>query len=259
MDDATTGFVKTRWLFGSFRSRLRAWGSQVRLTGVASCARRQRGAKRASLWVWRFGSLLLTLLASCSSRAIGQESECYAKLKAADVRFERVPATKAAGVEWPIKLTGPVDGVKIYGGRKNAPTNYLDCRLALALVEWAPLLKRQGVEGLQHYSMYRHESTVGSSTKSSGHSLGRAIDVAFFDLGDGTRLSVLDDWKNRRRGAAPCELRSSDDAEKLMRDLVCEASEHRIFHMILTPHYNDAHKNHLHLEVGDPRTDAWVD
>lgn len=191
-------------------------------------------------------------------RASDDEAACYAQLADAGVSFERVPRARASGVDWPIKLSGAIQGVRVYGGKKDAPTNYLDCRLALALADWAPLLSRAGVVGLQHYSMYRRNGTVGQSSKVSGHALGRAIDVAFFDLRDGRRLSVLDDWKNRARGAAPCEVASTTAAEKTMRDLVCEAAERELFRMVLTPHYNAAHGNHLHLEIGPDHGGSWI-
>lgn len=211
--------------------------------------------------VWRICSAALVVAASgCASvpRAEREEGACYGELKDAGVGFERVPRARALGVEWPIKLTGPIDGIKIYGGKKDAPTNYLDCRLALALIEWAPLLKREGVVGLQHYSMYRHEARIGKSSRASGHAHGRAIDIGYFDMSDGSRLSVLHDWKNRARGVEVCTASSKNRAERLMRELVCEATEREVFQMVLTPHYNNAHKNHVHLEVGAPNTDSWI-
>lgn len=187
------------------------------------------------------------------------EAACHAALGDAGVPFERIVESKASGVSWPIRLLGPVDGVRIYGGKKDAPTNYLDCRLALALLEWAPLLRAQGIVGLQHYSMYRRDATVGQSAKRSGHADGRAIDVAFFETRDGQKLSVLNDWTGRARGADPCEVASvPDSADGIMRALVCAASERSLFQMVLTPHYNDAHGNHVHLEIDPLRDGSWV-
>lgn len=211
-------------------------------------------------FLWRICATALLLgSAGCGAeaRAERDENACYAALKDAGVAFEHVPHARALGVEWPIKLLGPIDGVRVYGSKNDAPTSYLDCRLGLALIEWAPLLAREGVVGVQHYSMYRHDARVGKSTKTSGHALGRAIDVAYFDLEDGRRLSVLEDWKNRERGAPPCEVDSKNRSEALMRKLVCEATERKVFRMVLTPHYNAAHKNHLHLEIGEG-DHAWV-
>ena len=32
--------------------------------------------------------------------------------------------------------------------------------------------------------------------------------------------------------------------------LVCEASTRRLFSTVLTPNYNEAHRNHFHLDIG---------
>ncbi|HKU39717.1 MAG TPA: extensin family protein [Polyangiales bacterium] len=204
----------------------------------------------------------LSLVTSCSRspRTVLESQtsdQCYSALAAEGVRFERVPAERAAGIDAPIVLSGDIHGIRVFGGKQDAKANYLDCRLALALVEWAPLLQQKGVAGLQHYSMYRADATIGSSNKTSGHARGRAIDVGSFELRDGRRLSVLEQWKNRKRGAPPCEVASSSDAEALMRDLACEAIEREIFQTVITPHYNDAHANHVHLEIGAPEAE-WV-
>jgi hypothetical protein len=211
--------------------------------------------------VWQIGCCaLLSVLASCThSRAysVSSQPECHSQLEAAGVSFETVPEADAEGVAWPIKMSGPFQGIRVYGGKKNAATNYLDCRLALALVEWAPMLERAGVVGLQHFSMYRHDAKIGKTAKVSGHALGRAIDVGVFEMRDGRKLNVLNDWKNRARGVEPCDAASSNDAEKIMRDLICEATDREVFQMVLTPHYNEAHKNHIHLEIG-PRSGGWA-
>jgi hypothetical protein len=183
-------------------------------------------------------------------RASVDEAACYASLSGAGVTFQTIPRDQTPGVAWPIKLTSAVGGVLIHGGKKDAPTNYLDCRLALALLAWAPSLQEQGVIGLEHFSAYRRDAVIAASTKQSGHALGWAIDVGRFEMRDGRTLSVLDDWKNRDRGAAPCKLWPTDEEPaRIMRKLVCDAYEHELFQIVITPHYNDAHNNHVHLEI----------
>jgi hypothetical protein len=156
-------------------------------------------------------------------------------------------------------LDGPIRGVRVHGaGHAEAPTNYLDCRLARALLAWAPQLRAHGVVGLEHYSMYRPEAVVGSSNKQSGHAAGRAIDVAEFRLSDGRTLSVLNDWTNRARGADPCQSWPDKQAGKLMRQLVCDAAARGLFQIVVTPHHNDAHANHVHLEIDPQRPALWI-
>ncbi|MEY4582502.1 MAG: hypothetical protein RL701_7205, partial [Pseudomonadota bacterium] len=186
------------------------------------------------------------------------ETACYRALRTAGVSYRQVANAAVSVIEWPIALTGPVAGVRIHGtGNADEPTNYLDCRLANTLLTWAPLLRARGVIGLEHYSLYRADAVVGDSKKTSGHATGRAIDVAKFELSDGRTLTVLDDWKNRKRGADPCETYRDDEAGKLMRVLVCDAAARGLFQTIVTPHHNDAHGNHVHLEV-NPNSTQWI-
>ncbi len=228
------------------------WGTRQRSTVAAAEAKQLEPAARVARTEAKTPRAVV--------REPAEEAGCYAELRDAGVRFERVNQASAGGVSQPIKLVGPIDGVNIYGGgKKNAPTNYLDCRLALALLEWAPLLRASGVVGLHHYSMYRRAATVGQSAKVSGHAHGRAIDVAFFEMSDGRKLSVLDDWTHRARGAEPCEVASAArSGDRVMRELVCEATERALFQMVLTPHYNEAHRNHVHLEIDPRRDDSWI-
>jgi hypothetical protein len=180
---------------------------------------------------------------------------CYRALRAADVAFESASNEGA----WLIKLTGPIAGVRIHGGgHADAPTNYLDCRLAQTLLRWAPRLRAQAVVGIGHYSMYRREAVVGSSNKPSGHASGLAIDVGTIELRDGRELSVLKDWANRARGGDPCGTWPDDADGRLLRQLVCDAVARQLFQTVVTPHYNDAHGNHVHLEIDPQRASLWI-
>ena len=181
------------------------------------------------------------------------EEECLNVLRKAGVGFRTISEQQADGVAWPMALTGPVDGIRVQGDAHEKDASYLDCKLALAILAWAPHLRAQGVVGLQHYSMYRADAVVAGGGKASGHARGLALDVASFELRDGRKLSVLDDWKLRTRGAEPCA-RYARDPERgaELRGIVCDAVERALFQTVITPHYNDAHANHVHMEIGPP-------
>ena len=68
----------------------------------------------------------------------------------------------------------------------------------------------------------------------SEHATGNAIDLAAFVLEDGRRVSVLRDWKGDDEKAA--FLRRA-------RDEACS-----VFGTVLSPDYNAAHADHLHLD-----------
>lgn len=69
----------------------------------------------------------------------------------------------------------------------------------------------------------------------SEHSTGNAIDIAGFVLADGTRISVLADWQG--------ETEKSRFLHRV-RDGAC-----RSFSTVLSPDYNAAHRDHLHLDM----------
>lgn len=178
----------------------------------------------------------------------GSAGACYAALRNAGVAFARV-VEATPGVRWPIRLQGPVRGVFFEQLDRDKTFAVLDCRLALALLDWAPTLRRAKVRRVFHYSMYRPGARVGGSGAVSGHAHGMAIDAAKFELDSGVVLDVLHDWEERKRGQSPCPVRRDESGgSRLMRRVTCEAVDKALFQVILTPHYDKAHANHLHLE-----------
>lgn len=178
------------------------------------------------------------------------EEACYKALWRDGVGFNIVPRKSAPGVPWPIRLKGDVRGVTFAQQDHTETHEILDCRLAMALSEWARQLRRAGVKRVEYYSMYRPGARIAGSGSVSGHAHGLAIDAARFSLQNGKVADVQEDWEGRTRGEAPCPLRSDEDREsRLLRSVTCSAADRRLFQVVLTPHYNHAHDNHVHLEV----------
>jgi hypothetical protein len=191
--------------------------------------------------------------------ATGPDEACHVELRKAGVLFVKVAVERAPGVQLPIRLTGNVAGVEIRGAGKNKATHYLDCRLGLALVRWAPQLLAAGVVGIDHFSIYRPDAQVGGTRKPSGHALALAIDAGRFHMRDGRVLTVLDAWADKTQGADPCTPRAQQSAdERMLRELVCDASRRGIFQTIVTPHHNPEHNNHVHLEVSSSPAPTWI-
>lgn len=63
--------------------------------------------------------------------------------------------------------------------------------------------------------------------------------------GEGARATGKPRAAGRGAGSSP----PADAAARELRSIVCEAADQHIFTSILTPNYDRAHKNHLHLEV----------
>lgn len=126
----------------------------------------------------------------------------------------------------------------------------MDCRLALALLDWVPTLRAAGITGLRHLSAFRRGAVNAQTGRTSGHASGRAIDVRYFDRADGSTWDVTVDWGTRELGAPPCGTEQSGPMESTpLRRLVCDAVRARRFQVVVTPNRDDDHADHVHLEL----------
>jgi hypothetical protein len=181
-------------------------------------------------------------------------AQCLAELKKRNIPF--TPASATNGVDTPVRLSGKVRGVDIHGFEPPAkrPTSVweiVDCRLVLALDDFAQILSKHDVVEAIHMSMYR-PPPKNSKAKPARHDAALAIDLGSMVKKDGTKLRVLEDWhggigtKTCGTGAAPSP--ATKEAVEL-RAILCEAANAQLFNVVLTPNYNKPHANHFHLEV----------
>ena len=182
---------------------------------------------------------------------------CEAELGRRHIPFERVGETR--GVIAPLRLKGAIAGVDFHSmlplaQRRTSPYEIYDCRLVLALDDWARVLARYDVVEVVHYSVYRpppaKQVLNGAGRRHSG---ALAIDAAIFKTRDGQTISVEKDFHGRI-GSKPCGAHAASTlglpAPALtLRKIVCEAADAQMFNVMLTPDYNWPHRNHFHLEV----------
>lgn len=173
------------------------------------------------------------------------KTACENELGRRNVPFERVDS--ARGVVAPLRLTGAVSGVTYRSmlpekQRKTAAIDILDCRLVLALDDFAKILARHDVVEVVHYSVYRPAKITGNGRRHAG---ALAIDAAIFKTKDGRKLDVEKDFHGRI-GARPCPAPAGVPE---LQAIACEAASARLFNVILTPDYNWPHRNHFHMEV----------
>lgn len=234
------------------------------------------GMRRVFLGVVTAAGLAGALTAATDARAIGgarltddpttspaykygklERFQCEAELTRRQVPFQRV--AQARGVLAPVRLTGPVHGVSFHSNlparaRAQSPFEILDCRLVLALDDFAQLLSKHDVVEVVHMSVYRPPSARGWAEGQLGrrHDGALAIDLGSLVKKDGTQLQVERDFHGAGIGARTCgegaPAPSQKEAQEL-RQLVCDAADQRLFNVQLTPHYNWQHRNHFHLEV----------
>jgi Extensin-like protein C-terminus len=183
-------------------------------------------------------------------------SECFAELAQRGIPF--APVDAARGVLAPIRVLGPLHGVTFRTAlpdaqRATTPWEIADCRLALSLDDFAAILSSHDVVDVVHFSIYRPPGEGWPVGKiASRHPGALAIDAAQFIKRDGHALVVERDFHGRI-GAKTCGAGAGPrvpgaDASEL-RQIVCDTAAAKIFNVELTPDFNWAHRNHLHLEV----------
>jgi hypothetical protein len=186
---------------------------------------------------------------------------CEAELTRRGVTFVRAEPTE--GVLAPVRLRGPVRGVAIHTAmapkeRERSIYEVFDCRLVLALDDFADLLAKRDVVEIIHLNAYRPKSQNGCTAKYWGlqHCAALAVDVRAFKRKDGSLLEVERDFHGRigrgmcagAAGAGEGPTPPSPAATELW-GFVCEAASRALFNVMLTPNYNAEHRNHFHLEI----------
>ena len=100
------------------------------------------------------------------------------------------------------------------------------------------------VNAIDHTGSYSCRRLYGRSEGAySEHATADAIDIIGFRLADGRRISVLLDWDGDRPKA---------EFLREVRDGSC-----RLFSTVLSPDYNAAHADHLHLDQAERGSFGW--
>ena len=178
---------------------------------------------------------------------------CFAELTGRGIPYLEVQSV-TPGTEIPIRLGGALRGVQIILGGANrvgtsSSADVLDCRLALALDDFAQLLSARSVVRVNHMSFYRRDAVVAGKGTPSQHAYGLAIDIGSLDRSDGQRFIVQRDWTTER-GSPPCPGPGNDSpAGAVLREIVCSSIEAGAFNTFITPNHNKDHDNHFHFDI----------
>lgn len=225
----------------------------------------------AALFFWTFAALVPIArgenLATFPKGAEGFPAVRYAALDAAGCKAELAKRSIAVtdepapvpGVLIPVRLSGPVGGV-VYrtalseAAQKTSPWEVYDCRLVLALSDFSAILQAHQIDEVVIFSAWRPPRKTWPEGKlADRHGGGLAVDLQKFHRKSGEWTIVDKDYHGRigshtcgKDRAAPKPATASAIE---LHAIVCEASDARIFNVILTPNYNRAHRNHFHVEV----------
>jgi hypothetical protein len=189
---------------------------------------------------------------SAARLASTSPAQCRAELKRRKLAIVHTGGS-TPGVATPVRLSGELEGIRFLTPGRKSVFGVLDCRLSLVLAEFAKLLAEQDVAAIHIDNMYRPQAHLPGSKKKSQHAYGLAVDIYGFTLRDGTTLVVERDFHGTL-GEPPCgpdaALPPDSDARALsLRNLACVIARARIFNYLLTPNYNDSHRDHIHADI----------
>jgi hypothetical protein len=180
-----------------------------------------------------------------------EPGRCAALLDAAGISHRSLPPHgEGANCSYADAVRLEPGGARGIALRPEAAALSCPAAAALALWEWhvvQPAAQRhlgQRVVAVEHIGTYSCRRVNGRAEGDwSEHATANAIDVAAFRLADGRRVSVLTGWPGG--GAEAAFLRE-------VRDGAC-----RLFATVLSPDYNAAHRDHLHLDQAARGARGW--
>lgn len=184
----------------------------------------------------------------------GEGPRCRALLDRAGVEYTALPPRTSHGAG---QQCGYQDGVRLrqdgalaIGYRPDGLGTSCPVAAALALWEWHVVQPAalahfgEDVASIDHFGSYSCRRLYGRAEGAvSEHAAANAVDIAGFRLAGGRRITVARDW--RVNGPEAAFLRD-------VRDGAC-----RLFATVLSPDYNQAHADHLHLDQARRGAMGW--
>lgn len=172
-------------------------------------------------------------------RALATPQACFATLDSA-AQFAQLPdleTSESCHIRERLDLSG-VAGARIDPVETR-------CAIALRMAMWAthdlaPQAKDlfgaelTGIDHIGSYNCRRIRTASGASNRWSTHATADAIDITGFQLSDGTRMRLINDWDD---GGPKGEFL------RRARDSACTW-----FRVTLSPDYNHLHADHFHLQ-----------
>jgi len=173
-----------------------------------------------------------------------ETQQCFTDLQREDVRFSPLPDRDFGGG---CVVMGAVQLLDI--GVPVTNLKSMRCGLARTFTDWvryavAPaayqILGSELVK-VESFGTYSCRGIVGGGEEAakrvSEHGLANAVDISAFVLRDGRRITIEKDWRS-----------NDPDVRRFLETI--HGSACKRFRTVLSPEYNAAHYNHLHLDMG---------
>ncbi len=198
---------------------------------------------------WRI-PLITPRLVTGTPAARGSDVRCLSLLSAEGMAYEEAKETE--GIATPVKIPDAGIGGVRYRYFYSGPTpRIIDCRLALALLRAAPVLRANGIAEVVFLNHYRPSFGRFKAGEYNFHSQGLAIDIWGFKTVSGVSLVVRRDYETGLGFVDPnsCLGRPMTMKGMLLRKLACDLDASDAFEAILTPDFDAQHWHHFHISA----------
>lgn len=179
------------------------------------------------------------------------KEDCFVELDARGVPWTH--GEERGLVEAPVVLAGALRGVRLEHqyeperGQQDEPL--MDCRLLVAVDDFAQVAEELGFSVIRYNSIYRRCCARRAGRR---HPSALALDVTELVRNDGSVLNVRRDFHGNGIGSYTCGDRAMPVAEpegRALHELICALDERGSFNLMLTPNYDYRHRDHFHFEV----------
>ena len=166
---------------------------------------------------------------------------CTKELDARGVSWQKA---KRPGIKNGVEITGPLGGISL----TSEQPLIIDCSLAISLDEAGKYLAAAGVEKAHFSSAYSRRNVRGTNHPSK-HSYGLAIDIHSFTGTSFGTLRIDRDYEQGLGDDYDCVGAPLTKGGAVLKVLQCQLVRSGLFHLVLSPDYDDAHHDHFHLEA----------
>lgn len=222
--------------------------------GALTAQLRDKGPATLTATAYGDGDEVLATATVDITIAEPQVANCKGWLDLYHLDYSAGPANM--GVEDPITVTLPLNGVgyRYNGSTDPRKTLYGDCALMKSLADAAPIMRKHEIVefvdiGIYNYRCIDQSKTPPNCTMSQ-HAYAKAIDIAAWKTSDGTKYTVLTDW-NVDPATTTCSAATEGDKDTFLHKVICELKAAGVWNIVLTPNYNDAHRNHFHVDLSE--------
>lgn len=184
-------------------------------------------------------------------------SDCEQRLQDKQIRFKQARIGLGKRKQG-VYTCGAKQVVRFQQGPGNIKYNnspLLTCTMALALADFERIVQEEAerilqtrVKKIDHLGTYNCRK-MATYDLISEHSFANGIDLQRFHLANGKTINILTDFR-------PEEFSPNDPHTRFLRALTKRLFDENIFSVVLTPFFNDLHRNHIHVDFARYRVDG---